>query len=158
MAKQSVQKVIKPVKILVSSCLLGKNVRYDGKNNFIDHKIFKEHQIFPVCPEVEGGLPTPRAPSEIVENRVINIDGEDVTEFFQRGANYALSLAKKHNIKVAILKSKSPSCSKEMIYDGNFSKKLIPGEGITAKLLKQNDIKVFDETELDYAYSFIQNI
>jgi uncharacterized protein YbbK (DUF523 family) len=146
------------VKILVSSCLLGRNVRYDGKNNFIDHKIFKEHQIFPICPEVDGGLATPRAPSEIIKDRVINIEGEDVTRFFQNGADYALSLAKKHNIKIAILKSKSPSCSKEIVYDGSFSKKLIPGEGITAKLLKQNGIKVFDETELDFAYSFIQDI
>jgi len=146
------------VKILVSSCLLGKNVRYDGKNNLIDHKIFQENQIFPICPEVDGGLPTPRPPSEIVKDKIINIHGEDVSKFFQNGANLALSLAKKQGIKIAILKSKSPSCGKDKIYDGSFSKKLISGDGLTAKILKENGIKVFDETELDKAREYIKNL
>ena len=146
------------MKILVSSCLLGKNVRYDGKNNLIDHKIFQENQIFPICPEVDGGLPTPRPPSEIVKDKVINIHGEDVSKFFQNGANLALSLAKKQGIKIAILKSKSPSCGKDKIYDGSFSKKLISGDGLTAKTLKENGIKVFDETELDEAREYIKNL
>jgi len=146
------------VKILVSSCLLGKNVRYDGKNNLIDHKIFQENQIFPICPEVDGGLPTPRPPSEIVKDKIINIHGEDVSKFFQNGANLALSLAKKQGIKIAILKSKSPSCGKDKIYDGSFSKKLISGDGLTAKTLIENGIKVFDETELDEAREYIKNL
>lgn len=146
------------MKILVSSCLLGKNVRYDGKNNLIDHKIFQENQIFPICPEVDGGLPTPRPPSEIVKDKIINIHGEDVSKFFQNGANLALSLAKKQGIKIAILKSKSPSCGKDKIYDGSFSKKLISGDGLTAKILKENGIKVFDETELDKAREYIKNL
>ncbi len=146
------------MKILVSSCLLGKNVRYDGKNNLIDHKIFQENQIFPICPEVDGGLPTPRPPSEIVKDKIINIHGEDVSKFFQNGANLALSLAKKQGIKIAILKSKSPSCGKDKIYDGSFSKKLISGDGLTAKTLIENGIKVFDETELDEAREYIKNL
>ncbi|RUM65713.1 MAG: DUF523 domain-containing protein [Sulfurospirillum sp.] len=144
------------MKILVSSCLLGRNVRYDGKNNYIEHEIFEKNQIFPICPEVDGGLPTPRAPSEIIGDKVINIDGEDVSDFFQKGANYALLIAKKHNIKVAILKSKSPSCSNNMVYDGTFSKRLVPKMGVTAKLLEKNGIKVFNENELEEALIYLR--
>ncbi len=143
------------MKILISSCLIGKKVRYDGKDNLIDLTPLEDFELIPICPEVDGGLPTPRIPSEILENRVINKIGEDVTKEFQNGANIALNLAKKYNIKIAILKSNSPSCSNSLIYDGTFSKRLVKGMGITAKLLVDNGIKVFNENEIDSIKNFI---
>lgn len=152
-------------KLLISSCLLGENVRYDGKiKKCMDplfYEIIKSSQVFPICPEVDGGLPTPRAPSEIVSLnplKIVNNKGEDVTFFFENGAKKALQICKKNKIKVAILKSKSPSCSNSLIYDGTFSGNLIKGEGITAKLLRENNIKVFNENELEALLECLKNI
>jgi uncharacterized protein YbbK (DUF523 family) len=136
---------------LVSACLVGERVRYDGGHNLVIHPIFEKCEPILCCPEVDGGLKIPRIPSEIVGDRVINRDGDDVTDEFNQGASLALELAKKHNIKVAILKERSPSCSNSYVYDGTFSKELIKGKGITAKLLEKNGIKVFNENELDRA-------
>ncbi len=142
-------------KVLVSACLVGKLVRYDGKILSYDNKILdqliKDDRVILCCPEVDGGLSTPRSPAEIVGDKVINSMGKDVTKEFIKGANIALNLAKKHNIKVAILKSNSPSCSNKMVYDGTFSKTVIKKDGITAKLLKKHGIKVFNEFEIDQA-------
>lgn len=102
-----------------------------------------------ICPEVEGGLPTPRVPVEIKNARAINKNNEDKTIFFQNGAKKALDLAEKYNIKYAILKAKSPSCGSNYIYDGSFSKKLVQGDGITAKMLKSKGIEIFTEDELE---------
>ena len=140
-------------KILISACLLGENVKYDGKNNSIkDNPDFKKISngctFIGVCPEVEGGLPTPRTPCEIRNGKVINRFGEDKTYEFEKGAKTALQIAKKEGIKTAILKSKSPSCGSGEIYDGTFSHRVIQGDGISAKLLKQNGIRVFSENEL----------
>ncbi len=152
-------------KLLISSCLLGENVRYDGKiKRCMDplfYEIIKNSQIFTVCPEVDGGLPTPRDPSEIVSLnplKIVNSKGKDVTSFFEKGAKKALKVCKKHKIKVALLKSKSPSCSNNFIYDGTFSKKLIKGEGVTAKLLRENGIKVFNENELIDLLEYLKKI
>lgn len=141
------------MKILVSSCLLGENVRYDGTNNKISSKLFElilnNNEIFSFCPEVEGGLQTPRVPAEVVNTRVLTKEGIDVTNFFIKGAKQALALCKKEGITVALLKAKSPSCGNSKIYDGSFSSLLIKGSGITTKLLNQNGIKVFNEEELE---------
>lgn len=148
-------------KLLISGCLFGQNVRYDGKNSLIDIEkleILKEKYILiPFCPEVEGGLPTPRFPSEIVggvgedvlsgKAKLFNTQKEETTNFFLKGAYKTLELCKRENIRKALLKSKSPSCSNNYIYDGSFSKKLIKGKGVTASLLIQNGIEVFDEFE-----------
>lgn len=136
-------------KILVSACLLGVSVRYDGKSKANEELIdkLKDYDFIPICPEVWGGLPTPRVPSEIINDKVINKDGIDVTDNYMRGAIEALNLARKFNIKKAILKSKSPSCGKNKIYDGSFTGSLIDGNGITAKLLMDNDIEVLTEDE-----------
>ncbi len=149
-------------KLLVSSCLLGENVRYDGKIKKCHHplfyKIVENFDIFSFCPEVEGGLPTPRVPCEIVRDNpllILNKDGEDLTDFFKRGAYKALKLCKKNKIEVALLKSKSPSCSNSLIYDGTFSKILKEGKGITAKLLEENGIKVFNENELEALWEYL---
>ena len=136
-------------KILVSACLLGVSVRYDGKSKANEELIekLKDYDFIPICPEVWGGLPTPRVPSEIINDKVINKDGIDVTDNYMRGAIETLNLARKFNIKKAILKSKSPSCGKNKIYDGSFTGSLIDGNGITAKLLMDNDIEVLTEDE-----------
>ena len=136
-------------KILVSACLLGVSVRYDGKSKANEELIekLKDYDFIPICPEVWGGLPTPRVPSEIINDKVINKDGIDVTDNYMRGAIETLNLARKFNIKKAILKSKSPSCGKNKIYDGSFTGTLIDGNGITAKLLMDNDIEVLTEDE-----------
>lgn len=140
---------------LVSACLMGINCKYNGgNNNNIKIKEFLKNKDFiMVCPEELGGLDTPRIPCEIAntENgiRVINKEGKDMTKNFIDGANKVLDIAKTNGIKKAILKSKSPSCGKGFIYDGSFNSKLIKGDGITASLLKKNEIKVFTEEEIE---------
>ena len=140
-------------KLLISSCLIGENVKYNGKNNKIDlTTLEKKYTLIPFCPEVEGGLPTPRPPSEIVSQnplKLLNNKGKDVTKFFITGAKKCLELAKKEGIKKALLKANSPSCSNDQVYDGTFSGKLVKGLGITAQLLKENEIEVFSEEELE---------
>lgn len=138
-------------KILVSACFIHSGYKYDGGAN-INEKIAKlteKYDFVLICPEVFGGLPSPRYPSEIVGERVVNSIGEDVTDAFISGANKALELAKQHNIKKAILKAKSPSCGKGMIYDGTFSHQVVAGNGIAAQLLIENGIEVYTELELD---------
>ena len=144
--------------ILVSSCLMGENVRYDGNNNKIDalQSILHPHTLFSFCPEVEGGLTTPRPPAEIKNQHVMTIDNENVTKAFINGAHKTLELCQTNQIKVALLKAKSPSCGNIQIYDGSFSSKLIKGQGITAKLLIQNGIKVFNEQELTAFFEYIK--
>lgn len=142
------------MKILISACLFGQNVKYNGKNNSIlenpfIRKLLNLDMLIPICPEVEGGLPTPRVPVEIIDNKAINQIGEDKTIFFQNGAQKALEICKKYDIKYAILKFRSPSCGSNQIYDGTFTHKLIDGDGICAKLLKENDINVFTEKNLE---------
>lgn len=130
--------------ILVSACLCGINSKYNGKNNY-NEEIFnmvKKGIAIPVCPEQLGGLSTPRVPSEIKNGRVINKEGIDVTDNFKKGALEVLELCKKLNINKVILKSKSPSCGKGLIYSGDFDGKLVEGNGILTELLLKNDIEV----------------
>ncbi len=139
--------------IIVSACLVGINCKYSGGNNF-NQKVFnliKEGKAIPVCPEQLGGLKTPRNPAEIKiidgKRHVINNQGEDVTENFERGAIEVLNLAQNLNIKTAILQPRSPSCGVNKIYSGNFDGKLIDGNGILVELLIQNGIKVLTPEE-----------
>lgn len=139
--------------ILVSACLVGINCKYSGGNNY-NQKIFnlvKEGKAIPICPEQLGGLKTPRKPAEIknIDGKkfVINNEGEDVTENFERGAIEVLNLAQNLNIKTAILQPRSPSCGVNKIYSGNFDGKLIDGNGILAELLIQNGVTVFTPEE-----------
>ncbi|RXI42934.1 hypothetical protein CRU99_08645 [Malaciobacter mytili] len=152
------------MKILVSSCLLGENVRYDSKNSIYSiedlqlfNKIILENKVFSICPEISGGLLTPREPAEIIKNQVLTKTNENVTKEFIKGSIDSLNLCKKENIKVALLKAKSPSCGNNKIYDGTFSGILVDGMGITAKLLIENNIKVFNEKQLKDLYDFIKN-
>ncbi len=135
------------MKIMVSACLLGDNVKYDGNNNYNQELVdfLKNHEVIKVCPECLGGLSTPRIPSEISKDKVINEEGTDVTNEFLEGANKTLEIAKEQNIKVAILKRNSPSCGFNSIYDGTFTHTVTKGNGITADLLSKNGIKVLNE-------------
>lgn len=138
------------MKILVSSCLLGENCRYKGDNCRNDKVVefCKNHTVFSVCPEVLGGMSTPRNPSERVGSLVLSSKGADVTEFYNKGAEIALSVAKANNVDLCILKAKSPSCGSGIIYDGSFSGKLTQGFGVTAELLTKNGFKVISENDL----------
>ncbi len=153
-------------KILVSACLIGHKVRFDAKDCLQSHDLLQqwvqEGRAITICPEMAGGLPTPRPPSEIEpgktaedilsrQGKVLTIQGEDVSTEYIRGAEKALELAKKHNIKVALLKARSPSCGSKQVYDGTHSRSLINGMGVTATVLSNNGIRVFDETEIDLA-------
>lgn len=136
--------------ILISACLTGCRCRYDGKNkNRRDISILaQKYNLFPVCPEVDGGLPVPREPSEISGDRVMNKKGEDVTDAFVRGALAALECARANNCRAAILKARSPSCGRDEIYDGTFTSTLILGDGILVRMLKEEGIAVYTEDEI----------
>ncbi|MBQ8147056.1 MAG: DUF523 domain-containing protein [Clostridia bacterium] len=137
--------------VLVSACLLGEKCRYDGRskpNEAVINKL-KEYNVIPICPEVMGGLSTPRNPSEIIGDKVIMINGRDVTLEYKRGAEIALNIALKNKCEFAILKARSPSCGKGLIYDGTYSGTLTKGNGICAELLMKNGIAVLDEEEIE---------
>ena len=141
-------------KLLISACLLGIATRYDGKSKKVisdeDLKNLSEkYHLIPVCPEIYGVLSTPRVPSEIVGDRVKMKNGNDVTENYFKGANETLSLARLLGAKKALLKAKSPSCSKNGVYDGSFSGVLKEGMGVSAELLLKNGIEVFDENDIE---------
>lgn len=142
-------------KILVSACLLGVNCKYNGSNNENEKVLFyiKDKEVIPICPEIMGGLSTPREPSEIFENKVISKSGKDVTSNFQKGAEETLNLARKLGVKKAILKSRSPSCGLDEVYDGTFSNKLVNKNGITAELLKNNGFVILREEDVDHLIS-----
>ena len=150
-------------KLLVSACLLGENVRFDGKDSQNGSKIIKKWQkddcLVLLCPEVAGGLSVPRPPAEIQpDGQIVTIEGADVTSAFELGAQKALALCREHDIRVAILKEGSPSCGSSLINDGNFSHNKIPGQGVTTKLLQANGIRVFSENELDQAEVYFRTI
>ena len=140
-------------KILVSACLLGTPCRFDGASKKYEdiEELRRKYDIIPFCPEVEGGLKTPRTPCEIRGGKVINKKGEDYTKAYMLGAEKALKLCKFLGIEVAILKENSPSCGTSKIHNGMFDGKLINGMGLTAKLLSANGIKCYSEnTVLDF--------
>ena len=138
-------------KILCSACLLGIKCKYDGNTN-TNKKVLKLNEkeiLIPVCPEQLGGLTTPRNPAELIGNSVITKAGTNVTDSFIKGAQQTLKTAQIFGCKKAILKQRSPSCGCGQIYDGTFSGKVIKGEGITAKLLRENGIEVISEEDID---------
>ncbi len=138
------------MKILVSSCLLGENCRYKG-DNCKNEKVLAlkgEHELIGVCPEVMGGLSTPRAPSERVGDKVLSSEGKDVTENYRAGAEAALEIAKREKVDYCIFKAKSPSCGCGKIYDGTFSGKLVEGNGVTSELFLKNGFSIKTEESL----------
>lgn len=142
-------------RVLVSACLLGAEVRHHGGAATVEHPVLRrwreEGRIVGVCPEMAGGLPAPRPPSEIRGLRVVTRDGTEVTSAFLTGARTAVQIARELGIRVAVLKSRSPSCGTGRIYDGTFSGRLADGDGITAAALRRAGVQVFDETQLEEA-------
>ena len=138
-------------KLLISACLMGIGCRYDGKRvKKIDvSSLSDRYELIPVCPEIYGGLPTPRTPSERIGERVVMKDGTDGTENFLRGAEHTYELAHITGASLALLKSRSPSCGKGSIYDGSFSGALTEGDGFTTEYLKARGIIVYTEDEID---------
>lgn len=149
-------------KLLVSSCLLGNLVRYDGNHSLLEYELLtslsRHFEVITICPEVAGGLAIPRTPCEIFSGegidviqkraKVLSQTGADCTNEFLLGAQLALQLVKEHKIKYALLKAKSPSCGNQTIYDGSFSGKLVPGVGVTAAILEQHGVRVFNEKQI----------
>ncbi|GGK03539.1 DUF523 domain-containing protein [Pseudomonas matsuisoli] len=158
-------------KVLVSRCLLGQRVRYDGgAHGPFDRLALWQAQgrIVPLCPEVFGGLPTPRPPAEIPGGQgsgvlegavqVVTDTGADVTVAFVAGAQEALRLAQLHGIRIAVLKARSPSCGNEENYDGTFTGTRVPGEGVTAAALRHAGVKVFNEDQLEAATQMLERL
>lgn len=141
--------------IVVSSCLCGINCKYSGENNLNENalKLVNQGKAVPICPEQLGGLKTPRNPAEIIEKageiKVVTEAGADVTDEFLLGAKRSLEIAKVLGAKKAILQRRSPSCGFGKIYDGTFSGKLIPGNGLTVRLFLENGIEVISDEEYD---------
>lgn len=161
------------IKILISACLLGQKVRYDGEDclqaNARLQAWLKAGKVIAICPEVAGGLSTPRPPAEIQtgktakevllgSGKVITVNGNDVSAEFISGAQRALQLAQQHKIRVAVLKARSPSCGSKQVYDGTYSRSIISGMGVTAELLSQHGVQVFDENELDKALDMAERL
>lgn len=139
------------MKIMVSACLAGENCKYNGGNN-INRKILEllsKSEVILVCPEVLGGLPTPRIPAEIVDGTVINKDGISVDMEYRRGAEQTLRIAEREKPDIIILQSRSPSCGVNQRYDGTFTGKLIDEPGVTAELLIKNGFRVIDIEDLN---------
>lgn len=150
-------------KILISACMLGEHVRYDGGHSLIDHPILKhwhaQGRLISICPEIAGGLSTPRAAAETQSKHPILIttaSGEDVTPQFLEGAEKTLELAQSEHVCCALMKAKSPSCGNQRIYDGSFSGQLIEGSGVAAAELMRNGIPVFNENQLDELFAFVE--
>ncbi|MFB9247145.1 DUF523 domain-containing protein [Sphaerisporangium melleum] len=160
-------------RILVSACLMGRRVRFDGRAKTLDDTLFErwrsEGRLVPFCPEVEGGLPVPRPPAEIEGGaggaavlsgaaRILTPDGTDVTRHFLAGAQTALALARSMGIRVAVLKEGSPSCGSLRIHDGTFRGRVTRGAGVTAALLEAYGIRVFAEDRLPEAATHLQTL
>lgn len=139
--------------LLISRCLLGDKCRYDGKSKPLPAETLRalraRYDLIPVCPEVLGGLPTPRTPSERQGDRVVMKTGADVTKEYRRGAEAALQAAQENHVCSAVLKERSPSCGKGKIYDGTFTGTLTEGNGVTAEMLLEKGFTVYGESEIE---------
>ena len=160
-------------KVLVSACLLGERVRYDGSSRPVAHSILQqwqqEERLVSVCPETLGGLLVPRPAAEIQtgfdghdiyheKGKVITRQGHNVSQYFVRGARKTQELALKENIAIAVLKANSPSCGNQQIYSGEFSRQLRDGQGVTAAALEEAGIKVFNEHQLEEAGAYLGSL
>ncbi|PYR72753.1 MAG: DUF523 domain-containing protein [Acidobacteria bacterium] len=153
-------------RVLVSACLLGARVRYHGGDARAQHdaldRWLAEGRVVALCPEVAGGLSTPRPPAEIVERgsrlRVLTNESRDVTGAFERGAAIAAHAVQEHGIRIAVLKDGSPSCGSSRIYDGTFSGRAVAGDGVTAARLRSLGVRIFNEMELDQAAAYLAHL
>ena len=146
--------------LLVSACLLGCACRYDGgsKPCAAVRALAARHTLIPVCPEIYGGLPTPRTPCEIVGDRVLSKDGADRTDAYRRGASEALRLAGALGCRAALLKTRSPACGSGEVYDGSFSGTLTAGDGVAAAALRAAGIAVFGEDRLPDLENWLKTV
>ena len=147
--------------LLISACLLGVACNHEGRGSprAVVDELAKRYRLVPVCPEVLGGLPTPRAAAELQGGggadvvggtgaaRVVNIEGEDVTTAYRRGAEAAVAVARAVGAQRAVLKARSPSCGSSAVYDGTFSRRLVPGRGVTAAALAAAGLEVGSEED-----------
>ncbi len=134
--------------LLISACLLDLPTRYDGTAAVNLREMTQRHTLIPICPEQLGGLPTPRPPCELCSGRALTRDGRDFTAEYEQGARLALDVFKTCGCAAALLKLRSPSCGKGWIYDGSFTRALVPGNGVFADLLLKSGIPVYGEDEL----------
>jgi uncharacterized protein YbbK (DUF523 family) len=146
---------------------LGQPVRYDGRSKRRDDRVLlrwqAEGRLVSCCPEIAGGLPVPRPPAELAaaagERLLVRTqDGTDVTAAFVHGAEATLAVARRHNIRMAVLKDGSPSCGSGRVYDGTFTGRSVPGSGVTTRLLERHGVRVFDENDLDEAAAYLQSL
>lgn len=150
-------------KILTSECLYGgRIVRYDAGDVSVDNPIYskwkEEGRLIKICPEVFGGLPTPRPDSQRIGDKVIACTGPDVTKEYTLGAEEALRLAKENDVAFCIMKQDSPSCGSKTIYDGTFTDTLKEGQGLAVEYLRNAGFKIFDENELEEAEKYLAEI
>ena len=138
-------------KLLISACLLGRNCKYNGGNNYtpLVEALKARYDLVPVCPECFGGLPIPHEPSERVGDRVLSKSGEDVTEPFRRGAEKTLAAAIQQGVTRAVLKERSPSCGCGSIYDGTFTGTVVSGSGVAAELLLAHGVEIYGESRME---------
>ena len=137
-------------KLLISACLLGHNCKYNGGNNYtpLVEELKAKYDLIPVCPEAFGLLPIPHEPSERVGERVLSKSGKDVTAAFQKRAEKTLTIARAENVKLAVLKERSPSCGCGSIYDGTFTGTVAPGNGVAAELLAADGVRIYGESRI----------
>ena len=140
-------------RLLISACFLGKNCKYSGGNNALPPELLarlrEKYQLVPVCPETAGGLPIPREPSERLGSSIIGKSGRDVTAEFDKGAETALTLARRFGCKAALMKERSPSCGSGTIYDGSFTGKDVPGDGVASERLRAAGVRLYGESEIE---------
>ena len=152
----------KEIKVLISACLLGDNVKYSGGNNLAPELVTLLEKynvkIVKICPECFAGLPIPRVPSEIRGDKVYGKDGRDITKEFLVGAEKTYQVAKRKQVVFAILKERSPSCGSSYIYDGSFLGKVIQGQGFTTRKLNEENIIVFSEENLEAIEKYLQEL
>ncbi|WIT14278.1 DUF523 domain-containing protein [Paucibacter sediminis] len=156
--------------VLVSACLLGSPVRYDGAHRRSGSKVLQrwlnEGRVVPVCPELAGGLPVPRPPAEVLAGaggakvlaglaKVVDPSANDISAAFVTGAHHALQLAQSRRIRVAVLQEGSPSCGSGYIYDGTFTGTKVPERGVTSALLERTGVRVFSEEQFVEAHEFL---
>lgn len=137
-------------KLLISACLLGRNCKYNGGNNYtpLAEELNTRYDLVPVCPECLGGLPIPHEPSERVGDKVLSKSGADMTEAFRQGAEKALAIAVEAGIRRAVLKERSPSCGCGGIYDGTFTGTVVPGNGLAAERLLAHGVEIYGESRI----------
>jgi uncharacterized protein YbbK (DUF523 family) len=153
-------------KILISACLLGERVRHHGGDARLEHPMLvqwaAEGRLVPFCPEVAGGLATPRPAAELVSNasgrRPRTAEGQDVTAAFERGADAALQVCTANGVRIAVLKDGSPSCGSRWVYDGSFSGRRVAGTGVSAARLREAGIEVFSEQQIGDAAAYLARL